>query len=54
MQAEKTIDRNAMLDKNALAASAAGALAGNSSTLLTGSQGITGGLNLGTSTLLGQ
>lgn len=54
VQAEKAADRNAILDKNALAASAAGALGGNSSTLLTGTQGVTGGLNLGGSTLLGQ
>lgn len=41
--------------KNALAASAAGALSGNNSTLLTGSQGIAANsLNLGQSKLLGQ
>ena len=51
-QAEKTVDRASLLSKNAMAASAAGALAGNGSTLLTGPQGAaTGGL--GTSTLLG-
>ena len=52
VQAEKQVDRAAIADKNGLAAM--GALAGNSSTLLTGSQGVTGGLNLGGSTLLGQ
>ena len=54
VQAEKAVDRNALLNQNALAASAAGALGGQSSTVLTGSQGVTGNLNLGTSTLLGQ
>jgi len=54
-QEANTVDRAALLNKNASAASAAGALSGNSSTLLTGSTGVaTGGLNLGTSTLLGQ
>lgn len=54
-QAEKAPDINAIAKKNALAASASGALSGNSSTLLTGSQGVNpGSLNLGTSTLLGQ
>jgi hypothetical protein len=53
VQAEKQVDRNLMLNKNTIAS--AGALAGNSSTLLTGSQGVNpGSLNLGSSTLLGQ
>lgn len=52
VQAEKAADRNQILEKNSIAAM--GALSGNSSTLLTGSQGVTGGLNLGGSTLLGQ
>lgn len=47
-------DLSQIKDKNALAAAAAGQLAGNNSTLLTGSSGIaSGNLNLGTNTLLG-
>jgi hypothetical protein len=54
-QAEKAPDTADIARKNALAASATGALAGNSSTLLTGSAGVSpGSLNLGGSTLLGQ
>ena len=53
VQAEKQVDRNLMLNKNTLAS--AGALAGNSSTLLTGSQGInSSSLSLGGNVLLGQ
>lgn len=53
-QAEKAPDRSQIENKNAMAAAAAGQLAGNNSTLLTGSQGINPGtLNLGSSTLLG-
>jgi len=49
----KAPDQAAMLEKNSIAAM--GALAGNSSTLLTGSSGVApGSLNLGASTLLGQ
>lgn len=48
-------DVSQIKNKNALAAAAAGQLAGNNSTLLTGSTGVAGSsLNLGTSTLLGQ
>lgn len=44
-----------LAQKNALAASATGALSGNSSTVLTGAQGISpANLSLGRSTLLGQ
>lgn len=54
-QAEKAADLNSIAKKNALAAAAGGQLAGNSSTLLTGSTGVDpGSLNLGTSSLLGQ
>jgi len=54
-QAEKAPDLSEIARKNALAASASGALSGNSSTLLTGAQGVSSGsLNLGQSTLLGQ
>ncbi|MNR29333.1 hypothetical protein D3C85_1467140 [compost metagenome] len=53
-QAEKAPDRQALLDKNAMAATT-GALAGNSSTLLTGPQGVNPmSLSLGSSRLLGQ
>ncbi len=53
-QAAQAVDPAALAKKNALAASAAGALAGNSSTVLSGSQGIApASLNLGTNTLLG-
>ncbi|MGJ7508690.1 hypothetical protein [Variovorax sp. GT1P44] len=54
-QAAKDVDLNAIKNKNAMAAAAAGQLSGNNSTLLTGSSGVnSGSLNLGTSTLLGQ
>jgi hypothetical protein len=54
-QAARAPDLSAIAKKNALTASAAGALSGNNSTLLTGSQGISpSSLNLGRSTLLGQ
>lgn len=46
-------ERSNLKQQNALAAAAAGSLSGNSSTLLTGSSGASGGLNLGTNTLLG-
>jgi hypothetical protein len=53
-QEAKTVDYNALKDKNALAAAASGLLSGNSATLLTGSKGVSpGSLNLGTNSLLG-
>lgn len=53
-QAAKEADMSQIAKKNALAASATGALSGNNSTLLTGSQGVSSGaLNLGQNTLLG-
>lgn len=53
-QDAKQADLNAIKNKNALAAAASGQLAGNNSTLLTGSTGVdASGLNLGTNTLLG-
>jgi len=55
VQAEKAVDRSALLNRNAAAAGADGAFAGQGSTLLTGARGInSSSLNLGTSTLLGQ
>lgn len=52
---QETVSPDDIAKKNALAASATGALAGNSSTVLTGSQGIApAALALGKSTLLGQ
>lgn len=54
-QSTRAPDLSDIAKKNALAASASGALSGNSSTLLTGSQGISpSSLNLGQSKLLGQ
>lgn len=53
-QQQQAPDRSALRDKNALVAGAAGALGGNTSTMLTGAQGPAGALNLGASTLLGQ
>lgn len=48
-------DVSQIKNKNAMAAAAAGALGGNNSTLLSGSQGVAGtSLNLGSTTLLGQ
>lgn len=53
-QEAKSVDYNAIKDKNALAAAASGMLSGNNATLLTGSQGVSpGSLNLGTNSLLG-
>lgn len=52
-QAKQEVDRSAIEKRNGVAAM--GALAGNGSTLLTGSGGVSSGsLNLGSSTLLGQ
>lgn len=52
---QATQDPMAIAKKNAFAASAAGSLSGNNSTLLTGSTGVNpANLNLGQSTLLGQ
>jgi hypothetical protein len=54
-KAQATQDPMAIAKKNALAASAAGSMSGNNSTLLTGSQGINpANLNLGQSVLLGE
>lgn len=53
-QASKEPDMQAIQSKNALQAAAAGTLAGNNSTLLTGASGVNAGsLNLGRNTLLG-
>lgn len=54
-KAQATVDPLNLAKKNALAASATGSLAGQNSTVLTGSQGINpANLSLGTSSLLGQ
>lgn len=51
-QAKQEVDRSALLKRNATAAM--GALAGNSSTLLSGTGGVSpGSLNLGSNSLLG-
>jgi len=52
-QAKQEVDRSTILKRNATAAQ--GALAGNASTLLSGTGGVSAGsLNLGSSSLLGQ
>ena len=52
-QAAQAVDRNALLKRNATAAM--GALAGNASTLLSGTSGVSpGSLNLGGNSLLGK
>ncbi len=53
-QAAKQVEADPVKQKNAMLAAATGALAGNNSTLLTGSSGVDpSGLNLGKNTLLG-
>lgn len=53
-QAARTADRLSMMTGNRAAAAMGGAYAGNSSTFLTGPNGVSTGFSLGRNTLLGE